>query len=92
MSMVQWSDRLTAWWRGGVRVRILKEGDGVAFGGLKGLSAEQALQLVLELKPKSPGAVHILGDRASGIYRVKVTGALAEEHFAQRVRNALGTL
>ena len=87
-------DRLAVWWRGGIRIRVLKgvpEPRGVAFGGLKGLSGDEALQFVLEMNPESPGTVHILRD-VSGLYQVKVTGALADDHFAQRVRNVLGTL
>jgi hypothetical protein len=87
-------DRLAVWWRGGIRIRVVKgvpAPRGVVFGGLKGLSGDEALQFVLELDPEAPGTVHILRD-SLGLYQVKVTGALADDYFAQRVRNVLGTL
>jgi len=87
-------DRLAVWWRGGIRVRVLKGGtepEGVVCGQMKGLSGDQALQFVLELKPEAPGTIHILRD-SSGIYHVRATGALVEDQFPQRVRNVLGTL
>jgi hypothetical protein len=92
MNSPSWIDRFSVWWSGGVRVRILKGGpqpEGVVVGGLKMLPGDQALQLVCDLKPPARGVVHIKRSEA-GQWQVTVTGPLAEENFAQRVRNTLG--
>jgi hypothetical protein len=91
MGIASLTDRLAVWWQGGVRVRILKGGprpEGAAVGGIKGLSGDEALQLVFELAPDAPGVIDIQAGEA-GLWRVKVGGPLASGHFDQRVRNVL---
>jgi hypothetical protein len=94
MSWQTFCDKTATFWSGCVRIRVISlEPDPVfiVYGKLHKDSEERLKQLIVELKPAGPGYVDFQPSN-DGHWSVTVHGPLAEDYFAQRMRNSIHAL
>ena len=80
--------------RGGMRIRIWREGQGftgTTLGKVGRYTPERLLKIVLELTPEKPGTIHIRYSSEQE-WSIKIRGICSDDGFRQRLRNVLVNL